>query len=171
MKQLKLIAIIVSAVLLSGCSALAALTAEDEAESAGYVAEALASGNIKFEVNQIMPSQGRTMYSQDGYYLKIVDGKADSHLPFFGVSRNASAYGTEPSGIRFESCPIQIDDSRSRADKGHYVWRFIAITGREKVDVIFDFYENGTAHLQCKPANRSIMNYSGKIVWLEEEKK
>lgn len=167
----KLLIIIALAMCFNGCSTLAALTAESEAESAAYVAEALSSGNIKFEVNYIIPSRGQSRYSQDGYYLKIVDGKADSNLPFFGVSYHSNPYGNEPSGIRFENCPVQIDKSKSRPEKGQYVWRFVGLSGTDKVAVTLEFSANGSAHLQCSPTNRSNMGYKGNIVNLEVKKK
>ena len=171
MKTFRFLAIIALTMALAGCSTLAAYRAESEAESAAYVAEALSTGNIKFEVNYIIPSRGQSRYSQDGYYLKIVDGKADSHLPFFGVSYQSNPYGNEPSGIRFDECPVQIDDSRSRPEKGQYVWRFVALSGKERVAVTLEFNTNGTARLQCNPVNRSNMSYNGNIVTLEEKKK
>ena len=90
----------------------------------------------------------------------------DAYLPFFGISYNPNVYGNEPSGIEFDDCPVTIDTSKSRPEKGKYVWRFLAISGTERVDVNLSFYGNGSAQIICSPANRTSMTYSGKLTYI-----
>lgn len=163
MKKFRIILVFMAAAVLAGCSALIAATEAESAASAELAADAWNNGNLCFVVDFINPSRGPSRYSQDGYKLTIKDGKVNAYLPFFGVSYNSSAYGTEPSGIEFKDCPIVIDDSRSHPEKGKYVWRFIANSGSQRVDVTLSFFSNGTAQLVCNPVNRSSMTYSGKL--------
>lgn len=169
MKSLKIFLAALAAIMLSGCSILSSgLSKEPDPSAQELVIAALDEEMLKFEVDYIIPDRGASRSSNYGYFLTIKDGKVSSYLPFFGVSYQSSPYGTEPSGIEFDNCPVNIDKSLSRPEKGKYVWRFVALSGRERVDVTLTFFDNGSASLSCHPANRSNMNYNGDLVSIPE---
>lgn len=167
MKITRLIYAAAAAVMLCGCGLLSGTPSYDvDASAEEILADALENGRLKFVVNRITPARGDSRYSTDGYNLIIEDGTVDTFLPFFGTSYSPNVYGVEPSGIEFEECPIVIDDSRSKPEKGKYVWRFSAKSGSDKVDVTLTFFSNGSADLTCAPHTRSSMSYTGKLVKL-----
>ena len=172
MKSFKIIFAALAAMMLSGCGILSSgLATEPDPSAQELVAAALEKGELKFEVEYIIPSRGASRTSFDGYFLSIEDGKVNSNLPFFGVSHTAQIYGVDPSGIDFDDYPINIDTLRSRPEKGRYIWHFVAKSGRSDVDVTLTFFTNGSASLACNPTNRSAMNYRGRLVPLPEKDK
>ena len=166
MKMKRIFILLSAAFLLLGCSSLAQLSADSSADASELVNEAVNNGNLCFEVNFIAPSRGPSQPSYDGYKLTIRDGKVDAFLPFFGVNYYPTVYGTGSSGISFDDCPVTIDDSRSRPEKGKYVWRFVAVDDNERVDVTLSFSSNGNGQLVCSPANRSSMTYRGNLTYI-----
>lgn len=169
MKSFKIILAALAAMMLSGCGILSSgLSTEPDPSAQELVAAALDEEMLKFEVDYIIPARGTSRHSTDGYSLTIKDGKVSSYLPFFGVSYQSTPYGNEPSGIKFDNCPVNIDKSLSRPEKGKYVWRFVALSGRERVDVTLTFFSNGSASLSCHPANRSKMDFNGDLVRVPE---
>lgn len=171
MKNIALFIILPFVMVFSSCGAMTAVTDSHDSSSATLVADALENGNICLEVSYIVPSKGPSRASNDGYKLTVKDGKVNSNLPFFGENFAPAVYGTDPSGIKFDDYSVQIDKSKSKPGKGQYVWSFEAKSGHENVEVTITFYDNGRFQLVCIPANRSIMNYSGTLVEMPEEKK
>lgn len=170
MKLSRIFIVSAAVVLLAGCGIFNGSSSELDVTAEELVADALENGNLRFVVDYVQSSRGMGNRSFDGYYLTIKDGKVKSYLPFFGVNYAPAVYGTEPSGIQFEDFPIAIDDSRSKPEKGKYVWRFLAKSGRETVDATITFFSNGTADLVCVPNNRTTMRYSGRLERIPEEK-
>lgn len=168
MKHLGLISILAVSVMSASCGILAQINEENLKEAQGYVAKALDEHELAIEVNRILPSRGPAITSQDGYYLKVRDGKVNAYLPFFGTSYSAPI-GTDDVGIKFEDCPIVIDDSQSKPSKGKYVWFFEAKCRMEKVYVTVTFWDNGSADIMCRPMNRSHMGYSGNLIAFPEK--
>lgn len=168
MKNAKVIVLLAVATMFASCGVLASIEQENMEEAQGYVAKALENQELAIEVNRILPMRGPAIVSNDGYSLKIKDGKVNAYLPFFGTSFSAP-FGTDDVGIKFEDCPIEIDNSQSRPSKGKYVWRFEARCRMEKVYVTVTFWDNGSADIMCKPLNRSNMNYSGNLIAYPEK--
>lgn len=171
-KYLKLIFAATTIICISACSALTAANQAQEQEMEELVDDAVNDRSLSIEVNYINPAHGPSRPSTDGYRITIRDGKANSYLPFFGVSRgSAGVYGIEPAGIEFKDYPVEIDDRGSKPEKGKYVYNFIAKSGNERVAVSITFWANGSAQISCNPENRSVMNYSGTLTRIPESGK
>lgn len=170
MKKIYFLILAVAALSFTSCGILAEAEQADLEMAKELVANALNHQELAIEVDQILPQRGPAIHSTDGYTLTIKDGVVDGFLPFFGESYTSIVYGVDETGLKFDKCPIVIDDSQSRPSKGKYVWRFAARVGMEKVYVTVTFFENGSADIMCNPTNRSIMNYNGDLVVIKEKK-
>lgn len=170
MKKAGIILLAFASLIISSCGVLASSDAVADAAAAQLVADALATGNLRIEVETIIPSRGPSRTSFDGYYLSVKDGLAKSYLPFFGVSHASTIYGVDTIGIEFEDCPVEVRTDRSKASKGKYIWDFVAVSGKEKVAVSVTFFDNGTASISCNPEDRSPMSYNGRLVEFPRDK-
>ena len=126
-------------------------------------ANASVEEGIRISVNTIIGIKGSPIHSSDGYYLSVKDGKAKSHLPFFGEAYQVAGYGTA-SGIDFDDCPVSVSES-SRKDCR--IWSFTGRIGHERIDVTIEFYESGSATVTCLSDIRSAMIYHGEVVDLQ----
>ena len=170
MKHLTLLLATALTAIVSSCAAINQMNAEEAAEAAIYVEEALQNQNLNIEVTYVSPARGRSFPSTDGYYLRIQDGVVNSYLPFFGESHASIVYGVDPTGIEFKDCPVELYDNGSKPEKGRYSWKFHAMSGKEPVIVYVTFFQNGSAQISCNPTNRSAMNYSGELRPMPEKK-
>ena len=156
--------IIATAIILmaASCGILAANDTVDEA-TAALVTKATKDYRLTIEVNKINPMGGSSITSLDGYRLSIKDGKVSSHLPFFGRGSADMAYGTDPAGIDFDDCPIEIQNLKSQK-KDMTAFKFTAKSGTESIDVTISIWDNGNAEISCNSEKRSYINYSGHLV-------
>lgn len=164
-----LILLLLALPLTVSCAALAAAQAEDDREGAELAQAALATGNLEIEVRDIIPQSGPAIHSNGEYFLRIRDGKATSHLPFFGVSTFAN-YGSTDGGIKFKDVPVEIFALKSRTAKGENKWGFVTMTENgDQVEVVITFWDNGSASINCESRRRSRMLFHGKLRPLPEE--
>lgn len=63
------------------------------------VKELLNSGAFGINVNRILPANGSSIHSNDGYFLKIKGDTISCYLPYFGKSRSPLI---DPSNLRIE---------------------------------------------------------------------
>ena len=172
MKNIRIILAALVVAVLSSCSAVSKMDSAGDPAMDALVDEAVNAHDFSIEVDYIIPMRGPGRMTSDGYRLTVKDGKATSYLPFFGVSHGvAGAYGIEPAGIEFKDYPVKIDDSKSKPEKGKYVYNFVAKSGSERVVVDVTFWDNGSAQIFCKPENRSAMSYSGTLTKLPEPRR
>lgn len=169
MKGIRIMAVIALVLAATSCGILAEAQAEEDAIGAECTARALEQGELCFEVDRILPMRGPSFPSNDGYRITVKDGEVDGFLPFFGESYTSVVYGSDNTGIKFEHCPVYIDESQSKPSKGKYVWNFAARSGMEKVYVTITFFSNGSADVSCKPTNRTLMNYNGRLIPIKEK--
>lgn len=127
------------------------------------VIDRIAKRDLTVVVDMIMPMVGPARQSLDGYTLTIHDGKVDADLPFIGESHAAIVPGVDEVGIRFDNCPIEIKEDKSKVSKGFYEWRFSARSGSEDVDVYMTIWTTGEAEIRCQPVNRSAISYRGSV--------
>lgn len=119
---------------------------------------ATVESGIYVTVNTIIPSNGPSKYTSDGYYLDIQDGKLNTYLPFFGTSNNpAAAYGSSNSGIIVEDKPVEIVETER---KGLRVWSFSARNDQEIFRFTLDFSDSGKASITVNSNYRSVMRYN-----------
>lgn len=147
------------AALLAGFASVAA-TGDDEKK----IEKSILDKNVTIEINTIMPSNGPSKQTMDGYTITIADGKVNAELPYFGEAYTAIVPGVDEPGIRFDNCPVDITVDNKGAKKGLYEWRFSAKSGTEDVQVYVTLWTTGEADVRCQPSNRSAISYRGTIV-------
>ena len=137
----------------------AAAIAADKDNAAAV--KAIKDRDLTITVNYIIPTGMPSINSTDGYSVTIKDGKINGYLPYFGTATTALVPGADEMGIRFEDCPIEINENTKKANKGKYEWSFKAVSGNETVDVNITLFTNGSASMSMTMSSRSSISYDG----------
>lgn len=123
--------------------------------------KAIKNRDLTITVNYILPTGMPAVNSTDGYSVTIKDGKINGYLPYFGTATSALVAGADEMGIRFEDCPITIQENAKKANKGKYEWSFKARSGHETVDVYITLFTSGSASMTMNMNSRSSITYEG----------
>jgi len=119
-----IIAIIVAAVTLWGCSATSSTSGstrkevkkDQAAASFEKTASLVESGNYQFAIRSATPSGGKTIQITSLYTMKVSDGTYAAYLPYFGRAYSGG-YG-DSGGIEFSGDPenlkINRDDAKNK---------------------------------------------------------
>lgn len=164
MKRIILFAL--SCILLSSCSIFAGMSQEEKDALAANVQNAIAEQNFKIDVSVIQPFSGPVIHTQGEYSLEVKDGKANSYLPFFGESHNASYGGTE-SGIKFKDYPVELAIQNVGTRKGETIIAFNAKSFNDVWRVVVQIWDNGKASISCTTREKTPMTFTGDLVFKE----
>lgn len=135
---------------------------EKIAEQEKMVKELLNSGAFGINVNRILPANGSSIHSNDGYFLKIKGDTISCYLPYFGKSRSPLI---DPSNLRIEISNQKVKIKKSEMKKGGYSYKFTGNT--DKTGEAFDFritiYFSGSSTISVTPSLREFISYHGTI--------
>lgn len=162
-----LISLMAAALLFQGCGVLTE-SREDRAarleRTAQLVDEGVKAGDFKMEIRMMNPLRGGARHV-DNYSVKVKDGHIVSYLPYFGRAWDLPYGGGH--GLNFEA---DIEESAAfREADGSYTVRLLIKTDEDTHVYTFQFFQNGSASLLVQSKNREPINYSGDLVFEEED--
>ena len=153
--------------LLQGCGVMTESRKDRAARlelTAQQVHQGVEAGDFKMDIRMMMPLRGASRHV-DNYSVKVKDGHIVSYLPYFGQAWDLPYGGGH--GLNFEA---DIEDSEVYRDaKGSYIVRLLIKTDEDTHVYTFQIFQNGSASLLVQSKNRESINYSGDLVFEEEE--
>ena len=164
MKQIFIVTSILLSILLSGCSSMKTMTAEDRNVKETALKEAIEKREFIIDVDRMMPTGGRSRVLTSSYSLEINGEDVKSHLPFEGRAYSIPYGGGE--GLIFNS---KISEYVSSVDaKGRAVIEFRTKTKEDQYVYRIEIYPNGSASIHVRSNNRQAISFSGKAIKSEK---
>ena len=167
MKRTAILTMMLGILLLQGCAVMTE-SREDRAarleREAQMVRQGVETGDFKIDIRMMMPLRGGSRHV-DNYSVKVKDGHIVSYLPYFGRAWDLPYGGGH--GLSFEA---DIEDSAVYAGSdGSYTVRLLIKTDEDSHVYTFQIFRSGSASLLVQSKNREPINYSGDLVFEEEE--
>ena len=127
------------------------------------VLRALSSGDLRIAVKQAYSSTGPMVPLNNGYEIRIQDGKIESRLPFYGSSTRASLGGDV--SIVFDKAPMRdYTEDNSKSMSGKFVRTFRAAGADGDYAVSLTVWDNAKVDITCQNSDRSLMRYEGELL-------
>ena len=127
------------------------------------VSDKVEKGQIKININRIIPIGGTPRNTADQYSLDLVDGKLGCYLPYFGSSSSAPI-GSQDISIRTENQEVEYTVEHNEK-KGSYTIKFEFENDNmhNKCDATIKISATGicTIHINC--THMSGMDYNGAM--------
>jgi len=158
MKQIFIVTSLLLSILLSGCSSMKGLNAEDKNVKEVALREAIEKREFIIDVDHMMPTGGRSRALTSSYSLEISGEDVKSHLPYAGRAYSIPYGGGE--GLIFNSKITEYVSSVKA--KGKTVIEFRTRTKEDQFVYRIEIYPNGSATVHVRPNNRQAISFSGK---------
>ena len=118
---------------------------------------------LRVAVKQAYSSSGQMVPLNNGYEIRIQDGKIESRLPFYGSSTRASL--GEDVSIVFDKAPMRdYNEDNSKSMSGKFVRTFRAAGADGDYAVSLTVWDNAKVDITCQNSDRSLMRYEGELL-------
>lgn len=133
--------------------------AQQQAQVASQVQQALESRHFTVEVNYMNPRRGPTHRYVQGFDLTLKGDTVVSYLPYVGEVWRAG-YGPQKA-LNFEAPVQNYTVSRPRRDMTRI--QFMAQTDEDRYDYTLEVFDNGTASIDVLAQSRDGISFDGHL--------
>lgn len=157
MKHYFLLAGLVLAMMVSGCSSSKGLTKEEKAAQEAVLRQAIESRTFYIDVNRMIPTSGKSQALTSSYSVEIKENQIKSYLPYFGRVHSVPYGGG--NGLIFDAT---INDYKISYDKrGKASIELKTETPEDNYTYRIEIFPNGTTSINVSMQNRQSISFYG----------
>ena len=131
------------------------------------VAKLISNKNITIIINRIYPLSSPARETSDGYNIKLIKDTLSCYLPYFGVSRSASAATIMGKGLAIEANKQKvyniIEDTTPKKNSTLINFKFKNDNNNELWTCTIEIFSNGNANIRFDGNSRDAISYQGEL--------